>query len=183
MDRRIQKTRGAILSAFESLLAEKKYEQITVQEIIDRADIGRSTFYAHFETKDDLLKYTCQELFEHVFAEHPASEGSHDFSGETITADIMLTHIFYHLKDDRMRYQRIFSCESADLFWKYFQFQFGILMRRNGTGDAALAKNVPEDYYMNFYCSAYIESVKWWFQNGLQILPEELAAYFKRVVS
>ena len=52
MDRRVKKSRAAIHQAFISLLNQKSYESITVQEIIDLADVGRSTFYSHFETKE-----------------------------------------------------------------------------------------------------------------------------------
>ena len=61
MDRRQKKTREAIFNAFCELLSKKRYEQITVGEIIERADVGRATFYAHFETKDFLLKELCAE--------------------------------------------------------------------------------------------------------------------------
>ena len=58
-DRRITKTRKAIYSAFLQLLNQKDYETITVQEIIDLADVGRSTFYSHYESKELLLDELC----------------------------------------------------------------------------------------------------------------------------
>ena len=71
MDRRKNKTRKAIFAAFEEVISEKRYEQITVQDIIDRADIGRTTFYAHFETKDSVLEAICAELFAHILIHRP----------------------------------------------------------------------------------------------------------------
>ncbi len=54
-DRRIRRTCKSLHEALISLLLEKNYDEITVQEILDRTDVGRSTFYAHFEGKDELL--------------------------------------------------------------------------------------------------------------------------------
>ena len=181
MDRRINKTRRAIFAAFETLLTEKRYEQITVQDIIDKADIGRSTFYAHFETKDDLLKSTCRNMFDHIFEDHPSSENSHDFSAGSDSLKTRLTHILYHLQDDQKWYEKIFACESADLFWGYFKMQFLDLSRRYGTDNNAGKLSVPGDFYLNYYCSTFIEAVKWWFDTGLKISPEELERYFEIV--
>ena len=79
MDRRQQKTREAIFKAFSRLLEKKNYNNITIQEIIDEANIGRSTFYAHFETKDELLNAICGQIFGHIFSDVLNAEEHHDF--------------------------------------------------------------------------------------------------------
>lgn len=61
-DRRVKRTRALLGEALMDLMAEKPYESITVQDLIDRADVGRSTFYAHFLDKDDLLESRVAEL-------------------------------------------------------------------------------------------------------------------------
>src|SRR5262245_40793581 len=61
-DRRVRRTQKLLHGALISLVLEKKYDSITIQEILDRADIGRSTFYAHFKGKGELLISGIQEL-------------------------------------------------------------------------------------------------------------------------
>lgn len=80
------------------LLEEKHFNNITVQEILDEANIGRSTFYSHFETKDELLKEMCTDLFGHIFSHELHSETSHDFSLSDHGLQEKITHLLYHLK-------------------------------------------------------------------------------------
>jgi AcrR family transcriptional regulator len=54
-DLRVQRTQQLLRAALLSLIEEKRFEQLTVQDIIDRANVGRATFYAHFDNKEDLL--------------------------------------------------------------------------------------------------------------------------------
>ncbi len=65
VDRRVQRTRQLLQDALVSLIQEKGYEAVTVQDILDQANVGRSTFYAHFRDKEELLL----SRFEHLRSE------------------------------------------------------------------------------------------------------------------
>jgi AcrR family transcriptional regulator len=65
LDPRVKRTRSLILRSFESLLAEKGFETISVQDVTDRAEINRATFYAHFHDKYELLDYSISQMFRH----------------------------------------------------------------------------------------------------------------------
>src|SRR5262250_1647546 len=55
-DRRIRRTQHNLTHAMVDLVTEKRFDDITVQNLIDRAEIGRSTFYSHFRDKEDLFQ-------------------------------------------------------------------------------------------------------------------------------
>jgi AcrR family transcriptional regulator len=63
LDPRVKRTRSLILGAFEQLLAEKNFESISVQDVTDKAQINRATFYAHFPDKYALLNYSISDKF------------------------------------------------------------------------------------------------------------------------
>ena len=65
LDPRVKRTRRLILKSFEDLLAEKGFETISVQDVTDKAEINRATFYAHFQDKYALLDYSIGQMFRH----------------------------------------------------------------------------------------------------------------------
>src|SRR5215510_3081353 len=74
-DRRIQKTRKLLHDALGGLIQEKPYDEIAVQEILDRANVGRSTFYMHFRDKDELLLSSIRDMLGSVDATPLPSSG------------------------------------------------------------------------------------------------------------
>jgi AcrR family transcriptional regulator len=93
-DRRVQRTQELIRSAFRSLLEEKGFEALTVQQIIDRANVGRATFYAHFDSKDELFANGFDELRSSLTARQRAARSSEDAVEERVFAfsHDMFTH-------------------------------------------------------------------------------------------
>lgn len=178
MDRRKQKTRDAIFKAFSTLLKKKRYGNITVQEIIDEANIGRSTFYAHFDTKDELLKAMCTDIFSHVFKDELTSEKTHDFSNENNGLETKLTHILHHLNDRENNIVGILSCESGELFMRYFK---GYLIEMFSKYLNEIKVNAPADFVLNYLVGSFAETVKWWIDNEMRYTPEETTRYYIEV--
>ena len=99
MDRRQQKTRNAIFEAFTRLISKKQYNKITIQEIIDEANVGRSTFYAHFETKEELLQTFCQELFDHVMESAANVQKIKGRYSDEEAPESVFCHLLHHLQN------------------------------------------------------------------------------------
>jgi AcrR family transcriptional regulator len=74
LDRRSRRSRRLIVDALLALMLEKRFDRITVQEIIDRADVGRSTFYAQFRNKEDVLESELARVFSLLHEEHLAAD-------------------------------------------------------------------------------------------------------------
>lgn len=66
-DRRVERTRSAIISAFKEMIIEKDFKQITIKELAERADINRKTFYLHYESMEEILFDLSIELSDQIF--------------------------------------------------------------------------------------------------------------------
>lgn len=184
MDRRQQKTRAAIFEAFSALLSKEAYSKITIQEIIDRANIGRSTFYAHFQTKDSLLEDMCTELFNHIVEgimnnNMPTDHDHHAPAGGPHPA---FCHLLQHIKENTLHSKDLLTSESSDIFLRYFKNSLNRLIKAYLLQNRQGKVDVPEDFLLNHISGSFVEMVQWWVRGRMKETPEELGLYFQKVI-
>ncbi len=181
LDRRQRKTRKAIYDAFEALMRDAHYGTVTVAQIIERADVGRSTFYAHFETKDDLLDQMCRDMFDHIF------EGVNEYcvTHPTLVTESIegkLAHLLYHLRDTHSGVCGKLIREGEPHFTTYFESQLDVLFGKVGQGslgdDVTGNDAVPAEFVRVLRVSSFSHAVSWWFENGAAEPPEQVAAWY-----
>ena len=183
MDRRQQKTRAAIFSAFGALLAQKSYSKITVQEIIDTANVGRTTFYAHFETKDDLLKALCENLFGHIISSAMDCSHTHGLYSDNTAPESVFCHLLQHLQENENNILGLLSCESRDLFLRYFKDSLnGLIQNQFVNQNRKHNLDIPPDFLVNHISGSFVEMVLWWLKDKKRHTPEELDRYFRAVI-
>ena len=183
MDRRQRKTREAIFSAFISLLSEKDFQKITVGQIIDKADVGRATFYAHFETKEFLLKELCKELFCHILDAAEGTNPEHKHIFHCDAPDSAFLHLLRHLQNNDNQILQLLAGRNNQLFLGYFKEYLQELVknqlpvfadRRNG--------RIPEDLWIEHISSTFTTVVRWWIVGGMQEPPETIVEYFNLII-
>ena len=181
MDRRQKKTRAAIFKAFSELLETKSYDRISVQDIADRADIGRTTFYAHFETKDVLLNALCGELFGHIIHDTLDRGHTHGLYPDQEREVSVFFHILAHLKENDRNILRLLSGESNELFLRYFKTGMEAVVEQQIPRERQ-RQDLPREFVVNHIAGSFIELVYWWIEGGLKYSPKELDGYFRTAV-
>ena len=176
VDRRVQRTRQMLQEALVSLILEKRYDKITVQDIIDRANVGRSTFYAHFQDKEDLLTSGYER----------ATDGLHQHF-ESATHDTEASgHLLHSLAFFRHAYQ------ARDLHKAMWEGGGGDILLETGrqhmmsdiqTHLAELEARghqlrIPLPVIANFLAGAMLSVLMWWLDNDMPYPPERINEMF-----
>ncbi len=184
MDRRQKKTRANIFKAFVELLGKKRYDKITVGEIIEAADVGRATFYAHFETKDFLLKDLCEELFCHVFDTSGQGDENHKHIFSCDEKCSIVLHLLRHLKNNDNNILKLLSSENNEQFSSYFKKDLIELIKKQPLSfPKKKDENIPDEFWINHIAATFVETVRWWIAIEMKASPEAIADYFERALA
>lgn len=178
-DRRVQRTQERLQKAMFELISDRNYESITIQEIVDRANVGRTTFYLHYGHKDDLF-LSCHEAILDSF-QFLYSLTSEELSSPS--APPGMTAGFQHLQEARAMLSPIFQGQNGTL---------PILRRiRDRSAEqieaslrAAFAEAdsaIPFDVLANYLAGAQIALVQWWLEKRRSHTPENLAQTYHRL--
>jgi len=177
-DRRTRKTRQLLRNTLLALLKEKRYENISVQDIIERADVARSTFYVHYVDKDDLLTGShgifAENLGEQMSA-HSGEQGASAFSSRTW---------FYHIQDQGDILQVIAKDSAMELAMKTLR---GIIHNSVQGGMRAHAQSkdmsVPFPLIVDYLADTLMTLIKFWFHDGMKYTPEQMDGMFQQLVT
>jgi AcrR family transcriptional regulator len=171
VDRRVRRTRELLRRALLEAILEKGYERITVQDIIDRADVGRSTFYAHFRDKEDLLFYGLEEL---RAAFDPASQDP--ARSPTLT-------VFEHFQASREVWQAMVGRRGAETFTRYLHRLLADLLRSHlRTRLPQEETQVPFEAVVEYATSTLIGlGTHWWTAHDKPLSPREMDQIYRRL--
>lgn len=173
-DRRIRRTRAALQAALIDLMTEKGYDAVTVQDIIDRADVGRSTFYAHFTDKENLLVSGIENLRPQVAGGSSASAAPFAFSVE----------LFRHVRGQRRLYRALVGRRGGAVVLRWFTKMVSDLIREDLEKlPPRKVSEVPLDVTVQFLAGAYMSVLGWWVDSGTKHTPEEMDGMFRALAT
>jgi AcrR family transcriptional regulator len=183
MDRRQRKTREAIFGAFTELLSKKDFNQITVGEIIAAADVGRATFYSHFETKDFLLKEFCEELFCHLFDSENNDHSGHHHIFDCESSESIFLHLLKHLQKNDNNILVLLSSKNNELFLGFFRSNLERLVENHlSLFEAKRKDGIPEAFWKNHIVATFTHTLRWWIDSGMKESAETVTEYFFKVI-
>jgi AcrR family transcriptional regulator len=177
-DRRIRRTRRLLIEALLALIMEKGYSKITVQDILDRADVGRSTFYAHFRDREALL-VAC---FDNVRAELRAQIDAMTPGAAPPDPARPAAAIFAHAQRRQPVYRALCGTQGGTIVVGHLHgLVRGLLREHLQPHLAAADSDMPVEVVAEFYTSATIGVLTWWVEHDFRYGPSELTQLFRRL--
>jgi AcrR family transcriptional regulator len=178
-DRRALRTRQSLHQALIRLILERDYDEITVGDITDAANVGRSTFYAHFTDKDDLLRSGAGHLRAMLLHEHGnAVAEEHRPERRPLGFSRFMTA---HLKEQHQLYRALMRGRAGPIMMDRFRQFLCEIVRAELAASAEVAKCRPADreFAVQFVVGAYMSIVAWWLERGGKEPPEEIDQAFQ----
>ncbi|MEH7491191.1 TetR/AcrR family transcriptional regulator [Neobacillus niacini] len=176
VDRRIAKSQIAIKKAVTELMSEKSFDDITIQDIADRADVNRGTIYLHYTDKYDLLDKMIEEHIENL-RELCKSAAEMTFQeGNYVWYEYFERHYLFFSTMLASKGAPYFRSRFLDLVIEEFKAEVDIAVEKN--------KGLNEEVILQFFGSAVVGSVEWWFKNEMplpaRIMAEQTGALLDR---
>jgi AcrR family transcriptional regulator len=183
-DRRIQKTRLLLHKALMSGILEKKYESITVQEILDRANVGRSTFYVHYRDKDELLLSGLQHVKNLLQAAQAAAMAPQGKSYERIIGFSFA--MFEHVYEYRAVNRALLGSNAEAVVRRYIHAALVAIVQEQVIAELRKRKRrssaVSPELLTHFLVSTFISVMTWWLNSRSPVAPKEIDQAYRELV-
>jgi AcrR family transcriptional regulator len=180
-DRRIEKTKNLLHEALGSLIREKPYEEIVVQEILDRANVGRSTFYMHFSDKDALLVSGIHDVLRSVYpTDCPSSEKRQE---RLIRFSLP---IFEHIHRHRHKGSAQMGPRGRAVIHEHLQKVLAEVvandMKKGLQSKRKLTGQIPTDLLAQYVASTFILVLNWWVETRNPLPPKDINNLFRALI-
>ncbi len=172
-DRRIQRTRELLLNSLIELILDRGYEAITVQDIIDRANVGRSTFYSHFRDKEDLLLSGFERL-QGVFDDfHAQASGDKSNWGFSLA-------LFQHAEEQRLVFKALLGEKAGAVVLKNIEKALAAYLKEHFQKVFPKKKPpLPLEIFVQYLVSAFLGLLTWWLNNDAPYSAAQMNEYFR----
>jgi AcrR family transcriptional regulator len=183
IDRRVARTRKALHHALISLIMKKDYEVITIDEICDAADVGRSTFYTHYTSKDDLHRDGIEHLRRLLVDRQQdalASSGRIEGGGLSFSRTL-----FEHAHGHRDLFRALAGSRGSAVALATISRIISDVVRDElaATTDKGSMEAIPREIVVQYFVGACMAVLTWWLDKGAKLPPQRIDAMFQRLAT
>jgi AcrR family transcriptional regulator len=176
-DRRIQRTERRLHEALSTLIREKPYDSIAVKEILDRADVGRSTFYTHFRDKDELLVRGIHDMLRSSLAESPRTR-----RGDPLWFSFPF---FAHIEEHRRTSTPRMGTSGRSILHGHLERAVADLVASELTGEPSPedeSRRIPRDLLARHVAATFVFVLNWWVDTNSSRSAAEIDDHFRTLV-